>query len=252
MVLMDASKPRVTVVPPAVWGLLFVVCLGVPVCAGAPVSAEERSAAGPASSLDFDIPAQPVDSALEAYTRTTGLQVLYKNTLTASLTSNAVRGRLTPRNALEQLLAGTNLTVRFTADSAFTVVAIPASRAVTTQIPVPGRQVFNYEAFLGDVQESIIASLCRSTVTRPGSYRAALQFSISPSGVLGNASLLGSTGDAARDRVIAEVLQGVTVGKMPLASMPQPVTMLITPRRPNLPDECQRFSQPSSFANGRY
>jgi TonB family protein len=219
--------------------LLFAVWLGVSVGLNSVASLAQQGSG--AARVEFDIAAQPLDQALETYMQATGLQVLYRSDLTASLTSNVVRGRLEPREALHQLLTGTGLTARYTAEGAFTVVATAVGGA-RDAMPSPGRLVADYESYLGYVQQQIIASLCRNTATRLGQYRAALQFTIGPSGNLEDASLIGSTGDAARDGTIARVLQTVAVDAAPPAQMPQPVTMLIVPRQDGRPDECLRYS----------
>jgi hypothetical protein len=56
---------------------------------------------------------QSLNAALEIYMQATGLQVLYRNALTASRISTPVVGRLTPRQALDELLVGTNLAARY-------------------------------------------------------------------------------------------------------------------------------------------
>lgn len=225
--------------------LLFAVWLGIFIGMNGTASMAQQ---GGAARVEFDIAAQPLDHALETYMQATGLQVLYRSDLTASLTSSAVRGRLEPGDALQQLLAGTGLTVRYTADSAFTVVAT-SMRGAGDALASQARLVADYETYLGHVQQQIIASLCRNTATRLGQYRAALQFTIGPSGNLENASLIGSTGDAARDGTIARVLQTVAVAAAPPIRMPQPVTMLIGPRQDGRSDECQRYS--ASFLSSR-
>jgi hypothetical protein len=189
--------------------------------------------------IQFDIPAQPLDSALEAYMQATGLQVLYPSELATSRRSSPVTGQLTSRGAIEMLLSGTDLTIHYTADGAFTVRPLPAA----PDHVAAGPRFADYDAFLGRTQQRIIASLCRSLTTRPGSYRAVLQFSIAPAGFIDDASLLGSTGDTARDRAVMDLLRGLTIGQAPPANMPQPVTMLIGPRAPGGSDECRRYVQ---------
>ncbi|MEW6644097.1 MAG: STN domain-containing protein [Pseudomonadota bacterium] len=189
--------------------------------ASAPLAHAEHAPMGP--DLAFDIPAQPLDGALESYMQTTGLQVLYASALSASRVSAQVRGRLSSREALDELLVGTGLAARTTAEGAFTLVALTRPRGV------PSRQVASFESYLGRVQDEIIAALCRHPGTRPGSYRAALQFSIGAAGTIREAALLGPSGDASRDEEIVARLRGLRVGQAVPRDMPQPVTMLISP-----------------------
>ncbi|MDI4234817.1 STN domain-containing protein [Bradyrhizobium sp. Arg237L] len=185
--------------------------------------------------IEFDIPAQPLDVALEAYIQATGLQILYKSALTASRNSSPVTGKFTPQRAIERLLAGTDLAASHTSEGAFTIrpLAVEPDRAVGAQ------RVVDYDAFLGLTQQRIIRSLCQNAMTRPGGYRAALQFSIGSTGLIEDPALLDTTGDDVRDRSLRGALWGLSIGQSPPANMPQPVTMIIARR--SYQDECQRY-----------
>jgi iron complex outermembrane receptor protein len=88
--------------------------------AGAPqVVADERA-------RDFDIPAQALADALNAFGRQAGLQVSAATSVTSGVRSQAVVGRLTPDEALTRLLAGSGLSWRYT--DAGTVVLQPEDR----------------------------------------------------------------------------------------------------------------------------
>lgn len=61
----------------------------------------------------FAIAGGPLPGALAAFGQVTGLQVLYPSGLAQGVTSAGVTGTMTPREALNRLLAGTGLTARF-------------------------------------------------------------------------------------------------------------------------------------------
>lgn len=61
---------------------------------------------------NFDVPAQPLPSALTQFGRQSGLQVSVPAALADGRTSSAVSGSLAPIEALSRLLAGTGLTYR--------------------------------------------------------------------------------------------------------------------------------------------
>jgi secretin/TonB-like protein len=189
--------------------------------------------------VEFDVPAQSLDGALEAYMQVTGLQVLYQSALTAGRFSTALKGRFTAPQALTRLLAGTRLSPRFTMEGAFTV--LPVSIVQPEQIE--RRPAASYDSFLGNAQSRIITALCREAATRPGTYRAAVQLSIGQTGLISDASLLDTTGDQARDQTITSMLRGLAIGQAPPAGMPQPITMLVTPRAAESTNECQSFSR---------
>jgi iron complex outermembrane receptor protein len=62
---------------------------------------------------NFDISAQPLASALNAFGRQAGLQVTIDTALTAGVQAHAVSGRMTAADALGRLLAGTGIISRF-------------------------------------------------------------------------------------------------------------------------------------------
>lgn len=63
---------------------------------------------------DFDIPAQPLTSALTAFGDQGGLQVTADTAVLTGLTSQPVSGRMAPEEALARLLAGSGLRYHFT------------------------------------------------------------------------------------------------------------------------------------------
>src|SRR3954469_6359453 len=61
---------------------------------------------------DYSIPAGPADAALKQFSVQSGEQLLYSTGAVAGVTTPAVTGHLTAREALDQLGAGTDLTVQ--------------------------------------------------------------------------------------------------------------------------------------------
>ncbi|WP_306393994.1 TonB-dependent receptor domain-containing protein [Telluria beijingensis] len=66
----------------------------------------------------IDIPAQALDAALVRFTQLTGFQLLYSPHLVQALRSAAIRGHMTPREALARMLYGSRLEVVDTAPGA--------------------------------------------------------------------------------------------------------------------------------------
>lgn len=79
-----------------------------------------------AGDVSLNIPAQPIGSALTAFSRATGVDIVYGASL-PNATSPGVSGLFAPSEGLSRLLAGTGLTYRFT--SADTVRLEPAPQA---------------------------------------------------------------------------------------------------------------------------
>lgn len=86
--------------------------------------------------VQFSIPAQPLPAAINAFIRATGWQVGYSTRITDGHRSTAVAGAMPPAQALQTLLSGTEISVRFTGANTATLVSqnITASGAAT----VPG------------------------------------------------------------------------------------------------------------------
>lgn len=89
----------------------------------------------------FDIPAQPLNAALQAFARNSGWQVGYPAVLAQGKTSSTLQGRFSPTDALARLLAGTGLTYRVTGTDTVTLVELPQSSSATVlpTLSVEGR-----------------------------------------------------------------------------------------------------------------
>jgi len=68
-----------------------------------------QSTASQAARVPFDIPAQPLASAVGAFGRQSGLQVTLSSTQAGATRTNAVIGSFTPAEALARMLAGTGV-----------------------------------------------------------------------------------------------------------------------------------------------
>ena len=67
-----------------------------------------------ADAVMFDIPSQPLSSALTAFAEQSGWQLFYSSQITEGLHTAGVVGSSTPETALTQLLTGTGLGFRIT------------------------------------------------------------------------------------------------------------------------------------------
>ncbi|AWK84969.1 TonB-dependent receptor [Azospirillum thermophilum] len=98
--------------------------LGVALTATPAAAQQGAPADGPAA---FSLPAQPLRSAIDAFSRQTGWQVGYPGTLTDGRTSRPVSGTMPPAEALSALLAGTGVTYRLTGPASVTLAPAPAA-----------------------------------------------------------------------------------------------------------------------------
>ena len=194
-----------------------------------PVAATAETPAAPAAVV-YDIPAQELARALNAYAAASGLQVLYETALAAGRRSTAIKGRMTADAALAQLLAGSGLVGRRTDVDAITLFAERPADAAAVR-PAPDGH------FLGALQGAVLGALYGSDETRPGAYRAALQLWLTPAGTIARAALLSSTGDVRRDAALQRLLPGTQIGPQP-PGLGQPVTLVIGPRAAGQRPEC--------------
>jgi hypothetical protein len=119
---------------PALLAVALAAAVFYPACAAAQTPA--TPAPTRPASVDFDIPAQPMAAALNAWAVQANAQVFVDPGPVAHLTAPAVRGTLTPRQALRALLARSNLQVTQGADGVFVIKPRPAIATVITPPPV--------------------------------------------------------------------------------------------------------------------
>jgi hypothetical protein len=86
------------------------------------------SVAAPAERQQFDIPAQPLPSALKAFASQAHVQLLYVYKVVADGRGNAVRGELDARQALDELLRGTGFVAAYTSETEITIRRAPEAR----------------------------------------------------------------------------------------------------------------------------
>lgn len=83
------------------------------------------------SRVAIDIPAEPLDAALNALARQAGVQLVFASALTAGKTAPRVQGRYSVEETLHHLLAQTGLTARRQGDDTFTIEAAGSGAEVT-------------------------------------------------------------------------------------------------------------------------
>jgi len=187
----------------------------------APVSASRQ--------LDFDIPAQPLVTALYQYGDISRQPALFDTDMIAGRTSSGVRGRYTPEAALHQLLQGTGLAAeKLHSEHGETFVLKESGNAAAmAQTALPG--IFD-TAYPGLIQAGIWQMLCADPRIAPGDYSFLFRFRVDASGRIISPQLLGTTGDAQRDRLLMTTLRRVKIDQTPPpAVVQQPLTMLLLP-----------------------
>ena len=197
---------------------------------GQPSPRQADAAAAPAGArLRFDIPAQALDDALQAFGRQTGWSLLYDTAQVTGRKAAALSGEFTVPDAIARLLAGSSMTARFTSSEALLIV--PETRAAGkagASDAGNSRQAGPRADYYGRLQLRVTQALCGDPLTAPGRHRVALRFDIGPLNTLENLQVRVSDHPDVEARVRAR-LAGLPVGGPPPAGLRMPVTMVVLP-----------------------
>ena len=191
-----------------------------------------REAAGV---LNFDLQAQPLQEALAEFARLTGHSVLVSSSLTTGRGAAAVQGRLAPREALRQLLAGSGLVARYVGEQSFTLVpefVAEASGPAAAGGAPPGagdEAAAELRAYAAPLQSSITRVLCIAQPDAFGRYRLGVQLWIEDDGTVRDIRVLEGSGQQERDARVLRSLRDLVVDAPP-STLRQPITILLTPR----------------------
>jgi hypothetical protein len=219
------------------------------VCGAALLAFSAVGLAGPTAGatdapITFQIPAQPLATALQAYGQRTGVQVLYESESAIGRKSVAVEGEFTRDQALELLLSGANLQVHHTRPDAITIAprhiggkdgppVDPLAKAdlsigeLRVRAPNQAGGLRPLQEYNESIQFDIQSALRNKPKTRSGNYRTVLDLWIDSARVIQRAALLQSTGEADRDAAVTTALRGLTTSRQPPANAPQPVRVVI-------------------------
>lgn len=176
----------------------------------------------------FDIEAQPLATALRAFSEASGTAVLFDDALVADRQTQGLHGEASPRDALGILLAGTGLEARFSSVNAVTVTLQTPPASYAAPAPDADRQAAVLDSrAAGVLQSAIERALCVRASTRPGSFRLAMQLWIDATGVVEKAVALAPSDRPARDD---EVLAAIRTVRLPDGFHRfSPVTILLSP-----------------------
>ncbi|WP_258187436.1 secretin and TonB N-terminal domain-containing protein [Trinickia symbiotica] len=202
----------------------------------------ERDVHQPAGAEHFDLPAQPLAQALQAFGRMTELVVLAPAPLLEGRTSAAVKGDYSPREALERVLTGTGLRPEFTGADEAIIVAEPAAApaassaastddsAANAALPIDGIGADKEQsAYAAMLQARLTEALCAQPAAVPGSYRLIAQLRIDDKGTVVAVNMVASSGLASRDAAIGHALRSLKLDSAPPSGLAQPVTIMLRP-----------------------
>ncbi len=203
-----------------------------------------------AGAIHFELPAEPLADALDAYGRMTRLSVMTQTSLLAGRSSPALSGDYSPHEALQRLLSGTGLEANFTGVDEAVIVPLPAvDQAPVAESPttIAASEIDgvmdegDFRAYAAMVQTRLTDALCASPQTRPGNYRLVAQVRIGATGSVVASKLVASTGQPVRDAAIERAIQALKFDSAPPAALPEPLTILLRPQGGGIDTDCAQF-----------
>lgn len=205
-------------------------------------------AEGPASDKAklflFNIPAQPLQSALIAFAGIVGTQIIYDSKLARNARARAVVGLFTADTALRLMIEGTEFTI-VSAGPDVALVPLAEIRAGrwpgessngettlvldTLYVAVPSGAEERPD--FSDYGQLVRAAIRRTLTYRPETarriYNARFEIWIDPKGAVGEARLTRSSGGAGMDTALKQVIKQIVVDRPPPRGMPQPIYITV-------------------------
>lgn len=182
------------------------------------------------AAMDFAIPRQSLQTALEAYSAITHFQILYSAELVRGKQAGPVQGVFTPPVALALLLRGTGLRVRYTSERSITLFAATSEKAEASVLAIrpirvegpagPSPAQLRYAQRLATV---VARAIQRDPVTGRGSYAVRLRLWLSAEGQVTRAEVISVTPGASAAMEIPRVLGGMKIADPPPPGLPQPL-----------------------------
>jgi len=203
-------------------------------CSMAVLGADKGSLSQP---IEFNIPTQSMDAALVAFSRQSGVQIIYDSGLVSGHISPEVRGRLSISAALTAVLNDSGLVPHFTGLNSITLKVRGASNAIALdRLLVKGEVLIGdnpaYQEFVRLLQAAIAERL-KSTDIRKESYVALLRVWVNSDGRVERVSRMESDNDSVKssDNVIAAAnLLSIDLHKPLPIGLRQPMIMRISVR----------------------
>lgn len=196
--------------------------VGLSSLAATPVCAQQAAAD---AAIDFNIPAQALDSALARYFQATGVQLLYDSGLTAGRQSTEVRGKMAPRAALRLLLSGTGLIVRYSNTNA-AIITRPEEQGSVALVPLgrifvrerigsirmtPVERMAYYQQIEGELRECLRSDHRTARLA----FNLIVELRISDEGALSDIVVARGSGNGKVDRAVNDVLRDARVSPPP-------------------------------------
>ena len=217
------------------WTFLFVIAVSALI---ATQDVARPQSADPDTKLQFDMPSQPLASALISFRATTRLELFYESTLIDHHRSPSIHGVFSPDVALRLLLEGTGLSVASFEPGTMTILPPSPQPGRGTELAKIKDKAAEFTSYLALIQAAIHAAFCRSPETQTDTSELFIRLWIAPSGALARAELLSPPGSDGRDQAYAAAIRSLVLAEPPPERMPQPVTLMVLPRGSRASADC--------------
>jgi len=192
----------------------------------------------------FNIPAQPLQSALITYAGVVGRQLMYDSTRAKTMRSRAVIGLFTADTALRMLIAGTDLTIVPTGSDVALVpwATIRANAAqgvgsdgetmlvldtLYVSVPPGAEQRPDFSAYGQLVRNQILKTLSNDPRTAKRVFKVQVDLWVAPNGAITETRLTRSSGMSAFDATLLQTIGSIVVSRAPPAGMRQPIHVTV-------------------------
>nr|WP_313225853.1 STN domain-containing protein [Stenotrophomonas pavanii] len=174
----------------------------------------------------YDIPAQPLEQAVERFSVISGWSVMYPGDLAAARSSYPLHANLPPLPALRVLLQDSGIEAEVIGEQRVVLrrgTPLATGPEVGAELPEAERR-----RRYGGLQQRLRAAFCDDPEIAPGRYAATLRFRIDREGHVREPALLSGSGSDRRDARLLQAMQGLQLATG-AAALPQPVTLQIRP-----------------------
>lgn len=184
------------------------------------------AADGAGTATAFHIPPQPLGHALAVFSEVSGNTLLADGLIIEGRRSAPLDGVFTPEAALAALLNGTGLEPKRLGGTSFTLAL--TGEPAANRLDHPSSGTLDPD-LLAAVQKTVLATLCQSAETRPGTYGAILHLWIDLDGRIEWIEQPQSSGNSERDAALKTALRGLQINDVH-ANATQAVTVVLQPQ----------------------
>lgn len=196
----------------------------------------------------YEIPAQPLDTALAAFGRQGVFQILYDARLASTRQSRGVSGRLTATSAIDRLLSGTGLEARFTGRRSITIaLSSPVSAENRTdvgresgsdmmlgplRVDAPRRigRPLDFSSYAQVVASDLRQHLARTRGLNAETYEVELLVWLDVDGRMSRVELFDMVSKSQVNTAVQASLKDAVISRPPPQNLPQPLRLRIWSR----------------------